>query len=396
MKSCINEFNNQYYTIHDHYKKLISDIIKYQIDRIILECRFGCKISIRNIHKIINGYYSIGYIHNLCNKSAQKAEKIMSEINKHTDKKCITAILDETFPKVVERIKTRIAVLVDECGLIRGIDIMPNKNREKKLVNFLKSCISLNYNPKYLLTDYDKIYPIAAKKVFGDIMIYKDFVHSIRQILKYVKSGMKGIHTTVNTSVKITKKKQKDMNSLKKKLLKKRLNVVMEYLYKGFNSNNVSIGSLYLEGFLSELEILSNKFNSLLPIYEKSKKFINKYLDTWNQQMQSYYYDSIPLTSNIVESKNSIFKAFSKKVKSLSKKNLKSYYCALALYENYDIKERGVNKGTNAMARAEVNLKKLGAKNFFDAVGLKKPNYDSIQADTSKLININKLKQIAA
>ena len=291
-KDIKREQNNIYYKFNDNNKKLTDEIIKYKINRLILECRFGCKISIRNIHKIINGYYSTGYIHNLCIRSAKNAEKIMSELNRYTEKECLTAILDETFPKAIEKSKVRLAVLADEYGLIRGIDVIPNKNRHKRIVKFLKSCVSANYRPKYFLSDYDKVFPGAVKEAFENIMIYKDFVHSIRQILKYIKSTMRGVHTVVNSSAKLTKQKQKDINNLKKRLLKKQLNVVMKYLYKGFSCKNTPVGTLYLEGFLNELEILSNKFNSLLPIYEKSKKFINKYMDTWNLQMISYYYNS--------------------------------------------------------------------------------------------------------
>lgn len=43
---------------------------------------------------------------------------------------------------------------------------------------------------------------------------------------------------------------------------------------------------------------------------------------------------------------------------------------AVALMENFDVKERGKNKGTSAIQRAEINLDDLGAKDFFEAVGL--------------------------
>ena len=175
----------------------------------------------------------------------------------------------------------------------------------------------------------------------------------------------------IDESRKMTKTKKKTLKSLKKRLLKKRLNKIIGNLYKGFNCKYVSVGTIYLEGFLEELKELSNKFKSLLPIYEKTNKFFLEYINTWNLQMESYHKDLIPLTSNIIESKNSIFKAFSKKSKSYSKRNLKSYYCAVALYENFDIKKRGKNYGTNAMMRAEVDMIEFGAFDFFEAVGIK-------------------------
>jgi hypothetical protein len=41
--------------------------------------------------------------------------------------------------------------------------------------------------------------------------------------------------------------------------------------------------------------------------------------------------------------------------------------------ENFDIKSRGLNQGTSAIQRAEVNLDNLGASDFFSAVGLDLP-----------------------
>ena len=41
--------------------------------------------------------------------------------------------------------------------------------------------------------------------------------------------------------------------------------------------------------------------------------------------------------------------------------------------ENFDVKERGVNKGTSAMQRAGINFDELGGKDFFEVVGLQVP-----------------------
>jgi len=59
------------------------------------------------------------------------------------------------------------------------------------------------------------------------------------------------------------------------------------------------------------------------------------------------------------------------------------FFCGVVLYENFDIKTRGVNKGTSAMMRAGINLDEFGANNFFDAVGI--PNIIEC-SDFSKLV----------
>ena len=55
---------------------MFNKVIKTEIDRKILECRFGYGMSIRNINRLIEGYYSVGYIHTLCKKSAIEAHSI--------------------------------------------------------------------------------------------------------------------------------------------------------------------------------------------------------------------------------------------------------------------------------------------------------------------------------
>jgi hypothetical protein len=363
---------NKYYC-QGNYNELeqVHEIIQNEIKRKILECRFGYGMSIRHIHKLIEGFYSSGYIQDLCIEAAEKAEQKMSVINKYTMNKAKTMIFDETFPRTIEEGTVRLGVIADEYGLIRAVNIIHKKKKHKSLVKLFKSCITENYKPLYFLSDYDNCYPAAIIEVLEKIEVYKDFVHAIRQVLKNFNSIINKVQVRISKSAKINKTKKNEIIKLKKRLLRKQVNKIIKYLYKGFDCKNISVGTIYLEGFLSKLEELANKFSSLLPLYIKTKRFFKKHIETWNQQMESYARDSIPLTSNIIESKNSIFKSFSKKSKSFSLKNIKKHYCAIALYENFDIKTRGANVGTSAVMRAGVDLEKFGAKNFFEAVGIK-------------------------
>ncbi len=49
------------------------------------------------------------------------------------------------------------------------------------------------------------------------------------------------------------------------------------------------------------------------------------------------------------------------------------FFCGVVLMENFDVKTRGLNKGTNAMQRAQINLEDFGATDFFSAVALPVP-----------------------
>ncbi|MFH0926433.1 MAG: hypothetical protein V1872_12545 [bacterium] len=99
------------------------------------------------------------------------------------------------------------------------------------------------------------------------------------------------------------------------------------------------------------------------------RKFFKKYLATLCFQLEQK--DEIITTTNALESKNSILKPFSNQAKSYqSAETCEKAMNAVALMENFDVKERGKNKGTSAIQRAEINLEDLGSKNFFDAVGL--------------------------
>ena len=48
-------------------------------------------------------------------------------------------------------------------------------------------------------------------------------------------------------------------------------------------------------------------------------------------------------------------------------------FAGVALMENFDIKTRGKNKGTNAIQRAKIDLNDFGSDDFFATVGLEKP-----------------------
>jgi hypothetical protein len=226
------------------------------------------------------------------------------------------------------------------------------------------------YTPGYFLSDYDKTYPVVIKEIITGIIIMKDFVHAVRQIYRELRTALnkvevKGIEKVKNKAVK------KKIINLKKRLLAKQANKVLYKMRKGFKGKYAEVGGIYLEGGVEELKELSNKFPSLTGFYEKTKRFVNTYLDTWVMQMEKGVKEGIPTSSNIIESKNSIFKAFSKKAKCYeSTESMECFFSAVAIMQNFDVKKRGENKGTSAIMRAGINLEEFGARDFFEAVGL--------------------------
>ena len=50
---------------------------------------------------------------------------------------------------------------------------------------------------------------------------------------------------------------------------------------------------------------------------------------------------------------------------------MEGFFAAVALFQNFDIKKRGVNKGTSAITRAGIDLNEFGARDFFEAIDLR-------------------------
>ena len=104
------------------------------------------------------------------------------------------------------------------------------------------------------------------------------------------------------------------------------------------------------------------------------QRFINKHGQAINTLLQLAVEQGTPTTTNALESKNGIFKPFSLIAKFFPlPERCQSIFAAVALMENFDVKTRGLNKGTSAMQRAKINLNDFGATDFFSAVGLPEP-----------------------
>jgi hypothetical protein len=236
-----------------------------------------------------------------------------------------------------------------------------------------------------LLGDFHPSYAQVAQEL--GLIRLTDFVHAIRHLYKLVRTQIGKIRLTLKDAKKLNQKERKEMLKLKKKLLRKQVMQILRTLFKGFKKPYRAVGHLYLLGALEDLERLSVQFPSLEPLYQAIHKFIKKYLNTWSLQMELSLV--IPTTSNSVESKNSLFKIFSRRIKAFySKASLERFFSAVALWENFDIKERGPYQGTSAIQRAGIDLEDFGATNFFEAVGIETlSQHYSNEIDPQKILS---------
>lgn len=348
---------------------VIREAMKLLIAKLICVLRFSHGMSIRNISSVIaitfGSTYSTGFITTFCQRVAERAQKKMDQLATCTQYQAEMGILDETFPKTKESGTTRLGVVMDEFGLIRGVKAIIHRKHD--LLSLLRSTMPTSV--RYFLSDYDKTYPQIVKTVNPDIFLCKDFVHALRTIYRDARTVIN--RTKVKTRGRLSKQRQKEITQLKKKLLRKRLYQLLYRLSKGFKAEYAPVGTIYLEGVLEELRELALVFPSLEGFYEKTAKFIHKYLATWGVQMELYSEKGLPLTSNSIESKNSLFRVFSNISKCFENgTRMEEFFSAVALMENYNIRPRGKNKGSSALLRAGVVLEELGGTDFFTAIDL--------------------------
>ncbi len=359
--------------------------VKLFVNKFICLLRFKEGLSLRSVSRIscfaFDIHNSLGYLSKFTNVIGQKAEDKLKMLSLcRATKKAITAIIDETFPKIFHK-SVSLGVVICEYGLIRGVGCV--KKSANSIKGLMRHCIGKSFQPLFLLGDFLPAYKKVAKKL-KLIRLY-DFVHATRHIYKLVRTHIGKIHLTLNNHEKLSPENRKNLLKLKKKLLRKRVMPIIRTLFKGLKKQYRAVGHLYIMGALEDIERLTKQFPSLKLLYKTVNKFVKKYLDTWCFQMLIAHL--VPTTSNSIESKNSIFKRFSQRIKAFSSKaSLVRYFSAVALWENFNVKERGLYKGTSAMQRAGINLDDFGATNFFEAVGL-----ENISQRQSKEIDSNKI-----
>jgi len=348
---------------------------KNQVNRLVCLCRFKLRLSVRMIQILVQFVYarsiSIGHIERLTWQVGSSAEAALNRLSKCRQAVARFLLYDETFPKMKERVYS-LGVAICEHGLIRSVSCILSK--AKDITAQLHGVVGEHFQPEYFLTDLDLMFNKYMKAAGLKLCHLRDRVHLIRQIIRLFEEAIRDVMLDVpkGLAMKLRKKQLK----LKRKLLRKCLTPYLYLIFKAFSPGHESVCVLTLEGVVSQLQdpACIIQATSIQKLSVRLNRFIKKHGEAINKLLELHVKHGTPTTTNALESKNGIFKPFSRSAKFFSNpERCQSLFAGVALYENFDIKTRGVNKGTSAMQRAQINLDDFGATDFFSTVGLPKP-----------------------
>ncbi len=347
----------------------------HQVNRLVGLSRFKLGLSVRKIQILVRFVYarqvSIGHIERLTQRVGRRAEAALARLGECRQAIARFLLYDETYPKMKKRIYS-LGVAICEHGLIRSVRCIVRKAQD--IPAQLRDVVGTHFQPEYFLTDLDVLFNKYMKAAGLKLTHLRDRVHLIRQILRLFDEAVRDV--TLDVPKGLPMKERKKQRQLKRRLLRKRLQPILALVFKAFSPGYESICVLMLEGVVSQLSdptyIIQTA--SVQMLARRLQRFINKHGDAINTLLQLAVEQDTPTTTNALESKNGIFKPFSLIAKFFPlPKRCQSLFAGVALMENFDVKTRGPNQGTNAMQRAKINLDDFGATDFFSAVGLPEP-----------------------
>ena len=214
-----------------------------------------------------------------------------------------------------------------------------------------------HFHPTYFLTDLDLLYNKAMRAAGLNLIHLRDKVHLIRQIVRLFDEAIRDVTLDVPKSLPVRDRKKQ--LKLKRRLVRKQLQPWLSLVFKAFCPGYEPICVLMLEGIVSQLQdpTVVIQTASVQTLSRRLQRFLNKYGDTINLLLQLSVEQGTPTTTNSLESKNSILKPFSRIAKFFPEPTrCTSFFCGVALMENFDVKTRGPNTNTSAMQRAQINF----------------------------------------
>lgn len=353
---------------------------KLLLNRLIAFAKFSSCLSHRTTAELCQFVYgvqiSIAHIFALTQRIGKKAKEVIESFPNLPQKVSKVLMGDETFPKIVVRkAKNTLSLGLTACehGLIRSVKVVQDKLLD--IQRLFSAPIGNHFNPPYLLTDYNKGYPksFAESEVLKNRRHLRDIVHTIRIINRHFYEAIRNTYLFVPKGTP-TKERKRQLR-LKKKLLKRHLLSIRGLFHDAFAKGHEGAAHIYIEAALDRLSNFPLKIESVEQLHKKLEKFFCKYIDAIILLLSMRR--EIPDTTNLIESKNALFAPFEKIAKAFLKPDtLENFSCGVALFENFDVKERGKHKGTSAIQRTGL---KLNSKDFFEAVGLtpahKQPGY---------------------
>jgi hypothetical protein len=346
-----------------------------QVNRLVSLSRFKLGLSVRKTQTLVQFVYarpvSKGHIDRLTQRVGRRAETALARLGECRQGVARFLLYDETYPKMRKRAYS-LGVAICEHGLIRSVRCIVRKAQD--IPAQLRDVVGTHFQPEYFLTDLDVLFNKYMKDADLKLTHLRDRVHLIRQIVRLFDEAVREVTLDVPKGLSI--KQRKKQRQLKRRLLRKRLQPILTLVFKSFSPGYESVCVLMLEGVLSQLRdpayIIQTA--SVQKLARRLQRFINKHGNAINTLLELSVEQGTPTTTNALESKNGIFKPFSRIAKFFpSPKRCQLLFAGVALIENFDIKTRGPNQGTNAMQRAQINLDDFGATDFFSAVALPEP-----------------------
>lgn len=317
---------------------------------------------------------SATFVSDVTRTVGQKAQATLKRLANCRQKVAQVLMGDETFPRILDWQSLRakghsLGVAICESGLIRGVKVVRNQARD--LGSLFKGVVGKGFHPRYFLSDFDVHFPKIVSQAIDGIRPLKDFVHAERIIDRYFEAAVRQVTLEVPKGASL--KERQKQRDLKRRLLRKRLEPVRALFLKAFQPGYESVALLYIEGALARLQDPQTviQTESVCSLHKQLTKFFAKHGSTLEFQFEQKALAGLVSTSNLLESKNSIFKPFARIAQSFQRsETCEWFWSGVALMENFDVKQRGIHAGTSAMERAEINLDDLGAHSFFEAVGL--------------------------
>ncbi len=346
-----------------------------QVTRLIGLSRFKLGLSVRKTQLMVKFVYgrsvSIGHIHRLTQGIGVRAEAALACLSACRQADARFLLYDETYPKMKKRAYS-LGVAICEYGLIRSVRCIVRKAQD--IPAQLGDIVGEHFHPQYFLTDLDVLFNKYMRDAGLELIHLRDRVHLIRQIIRLFEEAVRDVTLDMPKGMPI--KERKKQRRLKRRLLRKRLQPLLALVFKSFSPGYESVCVLMLEGVAAQLcdpEIIIQTA-SVQILARRLQRFLNKHGPAINTLLQLGVELGTPTTTNALESKNGIFKPFSRIAKFFPQPtSCQSFFAGVALMENFDVKTRGINRGTNAMLRANINLDDFGATDFFSAVRLPQP-----------------------
>lgn len=345
-----------------------------QVRRLIGLSRFKLGLSVRKTQVLIafqcGRTVSVGFIQGQTQWIGRQARGVLERLNHCRQRMARFLLFDETFPKL-GRQAYRLGVVICEYGLIRSVRAL--RRRAQDIPAQLREVVGGHYQPQFFLTDLDVTYGKYKEQAGLKSQHLRDKVHLMGQIVRLFDDAVREV--TLDVPKGLPYKERQKQKTLKQRLLRKRLRPFLQTALRAFAPGNESVCVLMLEGVTSQLRDpeLILQTASVQRLANRLERFVRKHGPAINTMLQLAVIEGTPTTTNDLESKNGIFKPFSLVAKSFRLATGQNFFAGIALMENFDVKVRGIHKGTSAIQRAGINLDDLGATDFFSAVGLDKP-----------------------